>query len=398
MLLYFMNKRILSCVLLSAGVAFAEAQPKLDLSGMVMVHAYADWNTDEPKVTHRFESMLDLDFDLRFNDRWSAWLELEAMGMAMNGMEDMEGMDMGDESSMDPVNPAVVFNGAYIQYTRSERTFFRVGDLKFFEGIFKNYYDFGDPRDDAAGISQKTIRGLEFQWNGLQFDIGFGTAGNDQSCHYHFMFGEYMGMDCLEGYTYEVHAAYDLEIANQVFRPYFDYKSYQRKDYNELYAGLDVSLSLGNFAFHGLYGFHSVFLASDDAVSNHVLLVEPSFDISRFCIVGSLFYAFIDDPVRTSLEITSRPEYFFAFIEPSVAVNEFWTIGLPLELHTNTLDKKDDLGSVRVGGRFYFNVPDFKIDIISMVLVDIPYGDDWPSEGNKNDPSFIFGVEAMFDF
>ena len=105
-----MNKIILSCVLLFAGVAFSEIRPKLDLSGMVMVHAYADWNTDEPKVTHRFESMLDLDFDLRFNDRWSALLELEAMGMAMNGMEDMEGMDMGDESSMDPVNPAVVFN------------------------------------------------------------------------------------------------------------------------------------------------------------------------------------------------------------------------------------------------------------------------------------------------
>jgi hypothetical protein len=155
-----MNKIILSCVLLFAGVAFSEIRPKLDLSGMVMVHAYADWNTDEPKVTHRFESMLDLDFDLRFNDRWSAWLELEAMGMAMNGMEDMEGMDMGDESSMDPVNPAVVFNGAYIQYTRSERTFFRVGDLKFVEGIFKNYYDFGVPRDDVAGISQKTIIGL----------------------------------------------------------------------------------------------------------------------------------------------------------------------------------------------------------------------------------------------
>ena len=80
MLLYFMNKIILSSVLLFAGVAFSEIRPKLDLSGMVMVHAYADWNTDEPKVTHRFESMLDLDFDLRFNDRWSAWLELEAMG------------------------------------------------------------------------------------------------------------------------------------------------------------------------------------------------------------------------------------------------------------------------------------------------------------------------------
>ena len=42
-----MNKRILSCVLLSAGVAFSEVQPKFDLSGMVMVHAYADWNSDE---------------------------------------------------------------------------------------------------------------------------------------------------------------------------------------------------------------------------------------------------------------------------------------------------------------------------------------------------------------
>ena len=79
-------------------------------------------------------------------------------------------------------------------------------------------------------------------------------------------------------------------------------------------------------------------------------------------------------------------------------MNEYWTIGVSLELHTNTLDKKDDLGSVRVGGRFYFNVPDFKINIISMVLVDIPYGDDWPIEENKDEPSFIFGVEAMFDF
>lgn len=396
-----MNKRILICILLLVGTVFSEIRPKLDLSGMVMVHAYADWNTDESKVIHRFESMLDLDFDLRFNERWSAWLEIEAMGMAMNGMdgmENMEVMDMGDGSTMDPVSPAVVFNGAYIQYTRSERTFFRIGDLKFFEGIFQNYYDFGDPRDDAAGISQKTIRGLEFQWSGLQLDVGFGTASNDQSCYYHFMFGEYMGMDCKDGYTYEIHAAYSFEFNDQVIRPYFDYKSYQRKDYNELYAGLDVSLSLGYFAFHGLYGFHSVFLASDDAVSNHVLLAEPSFEISRFCILGSVFYAFIDDPVRTSLEITSRPEYFFAAIEPSVAVNEYWSIGVPLELHTNSLDKKVDLGSVRVGGRFYFNVPDYKINIISMVLADIPYGDDWPSEENKNDPSFIFGVEAMFDF
>ena len=396
-----MNKRILICILLLVGTVFSEIRPKLDLSGMVMVHAYADWNTDESKVIHRFESMLDLDFDLRFNERWSAWLEIEAMGMAMNGMdgmENMEGMDMGDGSTMDPVNPAVVFNGAYIQYTRSERTFFRIGDLKFFEGIFQNYYDFGDPRDDAAGISQKTIRGLEFQWNGLQLDVGFGTASNDQSCYYHFMFGEYMGMDCKDGYTYEIHAAYSFEFNDQVIRPYFDYKSYQRKDYNELYAGLDVSLSLGYIAFHGLYGFHSVFLASDDAVSNHVLLAEPSFEISRFCILGSVFYAFIDDPVRTSLEITSRPEYFFAAIEPSVAVNEYWSIGVPLELHTNSLDKKVDLGSVRVGGRFYFNVPDYKINIISMVLADIPYGKDWPSEEKKNDPSLIFGIEAMFDF
>lgn len=398
MLLYFMNKRILSCILLSAGVAFSEALPKFDLSGMVMVHAYADWNTDETKVTHRFESMLDLDFDFHYNERWSAWLELEAMGMAMSGMEDMEGMDMGDDASMDPVHPTLVFNGGYIQYAPSEGTAFRVGDLNFYEGLFKNYYDFGDPRDDAAGISQKSIRGLEFLWNGLQLDVGFGSGSNDKSCYYHFMFGEYMGMDCEEGWTYEAHVAYNFEFSEQVIRPYAVYKSYQRKEYNEVFAGLDLSLAFGPFALHGLYGFHSVFLASDDAITTHVLLAEPSFEISRFCIVGSLFYAFIDDPVRASLEITTRPEYFFAFIEPSVAVNEFWTIGLPLELHTNTLDKKDDLGSVRVGGRFYFNVPGQKINIISMILADIPYGDDWSAKDNKDDPSLTFGVEAMFDF
>ncbi len=33
-----------------------------------------------------------------------------------------------------------------------------------------------------------------------------------------------------------------------------------------------------------------------------------------------------------------------------------------------------------------------------MVLADIPYGENWSKEDNRNDPSLIFGVEAMFDF
>lgn len=132
-----MNKRILLYVLLLVGLSLAFERPKLDLSGMIMVHAYADWNTDESNVVHRYESMLDLDFDVRFNDRWSAWLEIEAMGMAMDGMEEMEGMDMGDDATMDPVHPTVVFNGAYVQYAPSEHLAFRIGDLNYFEGLFK---------------------------------------------------------------------------------------------------------------------------------------------------------------------------------------------------------------------------------------------------------------------
>ena len=337
--------------------ALADVKPQVDLTGMVMVHAYADWNTDESSVSHRYESMLDLDFDIRYNDRFSAWLEIEAMGMAMAGMDDMEGMDMGDDATMDTEHPALVFNGAYIQYAPLEHLKFRIGDMKIFEGIFQNYYDFGDPRDDAAGMSQKNIRGLEILWNGLQLDAGFGTGSNDQSCYYHFMFGEYMGMDCKEGFTYEVHAAYSLEIADQVFRPYADYKSYQRKEYNELYAGLDLALSLGNFSLHGVYGFHSVFLESDDPVSYHVILAEPSFEISRFCILGSFFYAFIDDMERTSLEITTRPEYLFAAVEPSVALFESLSVGVPLEWHTNSLKDDAKLESVRVGGALLLPCP-----------------------------------------
>ena len=127
-----MNKRILLYVLLLVGLSLAFERPKLDLSGMIMVHAYADWNTDESNVVHRYESMLDLDFDVRFHDRWSAWLEIEAMGMAMDGMEEMEGMDMGDDATMDPVYPTVVFNGAYVQYAPSEHLAFRIGDLNYF--------------------------------------------------------------------------------------------------------------------------------------------------------------------------------------------------------------------------------------------------------------------------
>ena len=102
--------------------------------------------------------------------------------------------------------------------------------------------------------------------------------------------------------------------------------------------------------------------------------------------------------MRTSLEITTRPEYLFAAVEPSVALIEYLSVGVPLEWHTNSLNEDDQLESVRVGGRFYFHVPDYKIDIISMVLADIPYGEDWPIQDNQNDPSLIFGVEAMFDF
>lgn len=399
--LFCMKNKILICIAILAGTLLAEIKPQVDLSGMVMVHAYADWNTDESTLSHRYESMLDLDFDIRYNERFSAWLEIEAMGMAMPGMDDMEGMegmDMGDDATMDTEHPALVLNGAYIQYAPSERAAFRIGDMKIFEGIFQNYYDFGDPRDDAAGMSQKNIRGIEILWNGLQLDAGFGSGSNDQSCYYHFMFGEYMGMDCKEGLAYEAHAAYRLELADQVIRPYADYKSYQRKEYNELYAGVDLALSLGNFALHGVYGYHSVFLASDDPVSGHVFLAEPSFEISRFCVLGTFFYARIDDPVRTSLEITTRPEYLFAAVEPSVALIEYLSVGVPLEWHTNSLNEDDRLESVRVGGRFYFHVPDYKIDIISMVLADIPYGEDWPIQDNQNDPSLIFGVEAMFDF
>ena len=128
------------------------------VSGAAEFDAYASMTTgDDKTLYHDYWSTLDVDFQVKFNEQWSAQVELEADGAS--------------------TNPGAIYNGAFVQYTQGENLTVKFGDLTFSEGAF-NYYDYDDPADYAAGMKEHDIRGLELDLYGLQLGLGF-TRGDE---------------------------------------------------------------------------------------------------------------------------------------------------------------------------------------------------------------------------
>ena len=79
------------------------------ISGAAEFDAYGYWkNVDKKELTHDYWSTVDVDFEVKFNEKWSAQVEIEA--------------DEGNEA------PGVHYNGAFVQYQHSENTTFKFGD------------------------------------------------------------------------------------------------------------------------------------------------------------------------------------------------------------------------------------------------------------------------------
>ena len=118
----------------------SEAKMEVKFGGEVEFDAYTGnvWVDDD--LNHSYASTFDLNFEIQFNEKWSAFVGLEA-----------------DDETTDP--PAM-YNGAYIQYQPAEFFAVKAGDLTFSEGAFVAYYDYDDPADNAAGMKEHDIRGL----------------------------------------------------------------------------------------------------------------------------------------------------------------------------------------------------------------------------------------------
>ena len=347
--------------------AAAEAKgPEVKFSGEVEFDAYTGDVINEDIKSHSYASTFDLNVDVKFNEKWSASVQLEADG--------------------ESTDPAAVYNGAFVQYTHSDNFNVKLGDLTFSEGAFLNYYGYDDPADNAAGMAEHDIRGVEIDFSGIIFGLGYGRGDNDnQICI------EEDGEESCVGVAYDAHLAYELGLGEHTLRPFVDYKSYQEAKHNEMHAGLDANLKFGAFGFHAVYGLHADKLGEDSPKPTHAFLGEPSLEIGKVNVKGTAFYAYFDedDPTVHGEEI---PEYFFAYAEPSVSVMEALALGIPLEYHTNTIDKNEDVSTFDVGVRAYLT-PVEGLEITGIAMFDIPVGDD-----AGEDTGLSFGVETVFSF
>lgn len=347
------------------------ANMEVKFSGEVEFDAYTGDVLNDKDLNHEYASTFDLNVEVKFNEKWSAFVGLEADG--------------------ETDSPAALYNGAYVQYQPADFFAVKMGDLTFSEGAFVAYYDYNDPADNAAGMKEHDIRGLEIDLAGLVLGFGFGRGDNDWS-------------DDEGAKVYDIHAAYDFDIAGQHLRPFVDYKSYQEKEHNEFHAGVEAGLNIGGFGFRAVYGFHADYLMDDGDVVDgqdwtstaHAFLVEPTFEVGMFDIKTTAFFALVDrgDAVEDASDLDNGeiPEYFFVYAEPAFKLAEFIKLGIPLEYHTNTMDDDDDTAATfNVGARAYIT-PVENLEITAFGMVDIPVQD------NEDDTALRFGLETAFSF
>ena len=349
----------------------SEAQMEVKYNGEVEFDAYTGNVWAEDDLNHSYASTFDLNFEVKFNEKWSAFVGLEA-----------------DDETTDP---AAIYNGAYVQYQPADFFAVKLGDLTFSEGAFVAYYDYDDPADNAAGMKEHDIRGLEIDLAGFILGVGFGRGDNDWA-------------DEEGAKVYDVHAAYEFDYAGQHLRPYVDYKSFQTTQHNELHAGVEAGLSLGGFGFRAVYGFHADYLGDDGDVvegqdwtsTAHAFLVEPTFEVGMFDIKTTAFYAIVDrgDAAEDASDLDNGeiPEYFFVYAEPAFKLAEFIKVGIPVEYHTHTLDDDDDTAATfDVGGRIYIT-PVENLEITAFGMVDVAVQD------NEDDDALRFGLETVYSF
>ena len=347
------------------------ANMEVKFSGEVEFDAYTGDVLNDDDLNHSYASTFDLNVEVKFNEKWSAFVGLEADG--------------------ETDSPAAVYNGAYVQYQPADFFAVKLGDLTFSEGAFNAYYGYDDPADNAAGMKEHDIRGLEIDLAGLVLGFGFGRGDND--------FADDDGAK-----VYDVHAAYEFDYAGQHLRPFVDYKSFQTAQHNEFHAGVEAGLNIGGFGFRAVYGFHADYLGDDGDVVDgqdwtstaHAFLVEPTFEVGMFDIKTTAFYAIVDrgDAAEDASDLDNGeiPEYFFVYAEPAFKLAEFIKLGIPVEYHTNTMDDDDDSAATfDVGARAYIT-PVENLEIMAFGMVDIPVQD------NEDDTALRFGLETVFSF
>lgn len=359
-------------------LAADEPSPTFKVSGFVDLEADVLTYTEDKRFAHTYSSTFDLNFDVKFNDNWSAFVGVEADGQE--------------------AYPDFYLNGAYVQYKNSLLAV-KLGDMTYAEGAF-HYYRFDDATYYAAGMKEQSMRGVELSMFGIQAAVGFSASENTLS------YANYTGDQ--DVYAFFAHLAYDLEFAGQKMRPYVDYKGYdldtrEGKTINKLRAGMFMDLSFLNLLdIHAGYGFLDDIVTKSEPVVSHTFLIEPTISKGIFSLTGSVFYAFLAENVDRATMI-DLPERFYIYAEPAIQFLNELKVGVMGEYHTNGLDDdRTENEFAYLGPKIYFTPSKF----ITMQLfgaVILPLGD---GDGNgtiinfTQDDDFLFdmGAELTFNF
>lgn len=350
-----------------------KALPNVSLAGRVEFDAFVpNWNR-KGSMPHDFVSVLDLDVKVAYDEHWSAEVEME-------GAERI-------------AYPYVYFNGAYVKY-RNGDAYVKVGDMPYTEGAV-TYHRYDNGTAFAAGMKQQNMRGLEGGFAGAVLGIGLSAEEKDSMT--------IMGAEVKDENAYFVHAAYDLEIAGQKIRPYFNYKGYDKGDYNSIRVGVNAELVFGNVKVHATYGLLDDCAFKGEPVVSHSFLLEPTLDLGKFSIKGSAYFAYLADNVKRATVI-DMPEFYYVHAEPSFLVTSAFKAAVMGEYHSNTLDRRNIQNSFAyVGPKLYFNPNKFiSLDVYGAAV--LPIGDTADSTGTvvkfTKDDKVLFdaGAEAVFTF
>lgn len=352
----------------------AEKKPDVSLGGRIEFDAFVpNWNR-KGSMPHDFVSVLDLDVKARFDEHWSAEVEME-------GAERI-------------AYPYIYFNGAYVKY-ENDWAYVKVGDMSYTEGVI-NYHRFDNFSAFAAGMKRQNMRGIEGGMANAMIGIGLSAEEKDSMT--------IMGAEVHDENAYFIHAAYDWEVAGQKIRPYFNYKGYDKGDYNSIRAGVNANLVFGDmFEAHAAYGLWDDCAFKGEPVVSHTFLFEPTLNLGKFSIKGSAFFAYLTDNIDRATVI-DMPEFYYVHAEPSYQVTDAFKAAVMGEYHSNTLDRSNIQNSFAyVGPKFYFKPNSFiSMDVYAAAV--LPIGDTADSTGTvvqfTKDDKVLFdaGAEAVFTF